>query len=43
MKNNPSSTAEFDKYAADYDCALAEGLSISGEDKHYFAQGRIAW
>jgi SAM-dependent methyltransferase len=43
MKNNSSLTGEFDKYAADYDRALAEGLSISGEDKHYFAQGRIAW
>lgn len=35
--------ADFDKYAADYDTALAKGLSISGEDKNYFAQGRIAW
>jgi SAM-dependent methyltransferase len=38
-----STTTEFDKYAADYELALAEGLSISGEDKNYFAQGRIAW
>jgi SAM-dependent methyltransferase len=43
MKNNPSATTEFDKYAADYELALAEGLSISGEDKNYFARGRIAW
>jgi SAM-dependent methyltransferase len=41
--NEPSTTTEFDKYAADYELALAEGLSISGEDKNYFAQGRIAW
>jgi SAM-dependent methyltransferase len=41
--NDPSTTTEFDRYAADYELALAEGLSISGEDKNYFAQGRIAW
>jgi SAM-dependent methyltransferase len=41
--NNPSTTTEFDKYAADYELALAEGLSVSGENKDYFAQGRIAW
>jgi SAM-dependent methyltransferase len=41
--NDPSTTTEFDKYAADYELALAAGLSISGEDQNYFAQGRIAW
>lgn len=35
--------AEFDKYAADYDRALAEGLAVSGEDKNFFARGRIEW
>ncbi|MBA3439429.1 MAG: methyltransferase domain-containing protein [Pyrinomonadaceae bacterium] len=35
--------AEFDQYAEDYDAALAQGLSVSGEDKSYFAQGRITW
>jgi trans-aconitate methyltransferase len=34
---------EFDQYAEDYDAALAQGLSVSGEDKNYFAQGRIIW
>ena len=29
----------FDAYVEDYDAALAQGLSISGEDKNYFAQG----
>jgi SAM-dependent methyltransferase len=43
MKNNPSSATEFDQYAADYELALAEGLSVSGEDKNYFTRGRIAW
>jgi SAM-dependent methyltransferase len=33
----------FDGYAADYEAALAEGLSVSGEDKDYFAEGRIKW
>jgi SAM-dependent methyltransferase len=40
---DPFATTEFDKYAADYELALAEGLSVSGEDKNYFARGRIAW
>lgn len=33
--------AEFDKYADTYDAVLAESLSVSGEDKEYFASGRI--
>jgi len=33
----------FDDYAQDYDAALAHGLAISGENKNYFAGGRIAW
>lgn len=36
-------TVEFDDYAANYDAALAQGISVSGEDKHFFARGRIAW
>jgi len=35
--------SEFDKYAADYDGALAQGISVSGEDKDFFARGRVAW
>ncbi len=35
--------AEFDRYAEDYDAALAQGLSVSGEDKNFFARGRIAF
>jgi SAM-dependent methyltransferase len=38
-----SKPAEFDGYAGDYDAALAQGLSVSGEDKNYFAKGRIDW
>ncbi len=37
--NNP----EFDQYADDYDAALAQGLSLSGESKEYFAEGRSKW
>jgi len=33
----------FDGYAADYDAALQQGLAVSGEDKGFFARGRIAW
>jgi SAM-dependent methyltransferase len=33
----------FDNYSDAYDMALAEGLSVTGESKEYFARGRIAW
>jgi len=39
----PESPADFDKYASEYDASLAQGLSVSGESKDYFAQGRVAW
>ena len=32
---------QFDAYAAEYDAALEKGISVSGEDKHYFARGRL--
>ena len=37
--------AEFDEYADPeaYDAALDRGISVSGEDKTYFARGRVAW
>lgn len=35
--------AEFDRYADDYDVALAKGLAATGEDKNYFARGRLRW
>lgn len=34
---------DFDGYSEDYDSALAESLAATGEDKHFFARGRIAW
>lgn len=33
----------FDTYADDYDAALAEGLSASGESRDYFARERLRW
>jgi SAM-dependent methyltransferase len=33
----------FDSYAGDYDSALARGISVSGENKIYFARERVAW
>jgi len=37
------SNPEFDQYATGYDAALARGLSVSGEEKEFFARGRIDW
>ena len=42
--DDPSIEASgFDHYANDYDAALAEGLSASGEGKDYFCRGRVLW
>ena len=35
--------AEFDEFAVDYDAELNKGLSLTGESKHYFAEGRMRW
>jgi len=43
MIDNRLAGAEFDGYASHYDDDLAQGISVSGEDKMYFARGRIAW
>ncbi len=32
---------QFDPFAEEYDAALQKGLSVSGEDKNYFARGRL--
>jgi len=34
--------AEFDSFAAHYDEALSAGLSSTGENKQFFAEGRVA-
>lgn len=33
----------FDAYATNYDTALNQGLAVSGEDRDFFASGRIRW
>jgi len=38
-----NSEPAFDAYATDYDRALAQGIAVSGEDKEYFAAGRVRW
>src|ERR1051325_10697761 len=44
MNSEPASNqTTFDDYAGDYDSALAKGIAVSGEDKMYFARGRIDW
>ena len=34
---------DFDPYTEDYDRILNEGLAVSGENREFFAIGRIAW
>src|SRR5262245_2687884 len=42
-RDDLSGATEFDRYAANYESALAAGLSISGESSNYFAYGRVRW
>jgi trans-aconitate methyltransferase len=37
----PDKTNEFDQFASNYDAVLQQGLSVSGESKEYFAEGRV--
>jgi SAM-dependent methyltransferase len=43
VTGEPDGAAEFDAHADSYDQSLARGLSPSGEDKSYYARGRVAW
>ena len=43
MSTQASTAAEFDRYAATYEQALNQGLSATGEQSDYFAQGRLAY
>lgn len=43
MTDHSQNEAEFDRYAEQYDAALAQGLAVSGEDKNFFARGRVAF
>src|SRR5262245_17362185 len=38
-----SDTAEFDRFADTYDDDLNQALSVSGENKDYFARARVQW
>lgn len=42
-KETARENAEFDEYADDYEAALQKGLSLSGESKDFFAEGRVRW
>jgi SAM-dependent methyltransferase len=42
-KSIPANRPTFDDFAVNYDEALAQGISVSGETKDYFAQGRVSW
>jgi SAM-dependent methyltransferase len=42
VTGEPDGGAEFDAHAESYDQSLARGLSASGEDKSYYARGRVA-
>jgi SAM-dependent methyltransferase len=33
----------FDAYAAQYDAALQQGIAVSGENREFFARGRVEW
>jgi SAM-dependent methyltransferase len=37
------SQPEFDDFTDHYDTALERGLSVSGENKEFFARGRVEW
>lgn len=37
------SRGTFDGVAESYDEALSKGLALSGENKHFFARGRLTW
>ncbi len=37
------SQSPFDTYAGNYETALQQGLSVSGESSDYFAMGRVKW
>jgi SAM-dependent methyltransferase len=38
-----NASSEFDRHADTYDDDLNQALAVSGEDKEYFARGRIRW
>ena len=43
MTKPASPASEFDAFAGDYDAALNQGISLSGEQKDFFIEGRLRW
>jgi SAM-dependent methyltransferase len=43
MRDPENTSARFDRFHSEYDETLARGLSVSGEDRLYFARGRLAF
>jgi len=43
MNDSSNTASEFDNFATSYDDALAEGLSVTGEDRNYYSLGRVRW
>ncbi len=43
MNPPPGHKSDFDEFAGDYDAVLAKGLAVTGENKDYYARGRIEW
>jgi len=41
--NDKTEPVDFDAFANQYDAALERGISLSGEDKDFFARGRVEW
>lgn len=41
--NESMSNSQFDQFANNYENALQQGLSVSGESSDYFATGRVKW
>lgn len=41
--NDKTQPVDFDAFANEYDAALDRGISLSGEDKDFFARGRVEW
>ena len=35
--------AEFDSFVSSYESDLDQALSVSGESKDFFAEGRVRW
>lgn len=43
MTHHSEIESAFDQYAEEYEAALGQGLSVTGENKDYFAEGRVRW